>query len=82
MPNPLRPYSARLRKLARRPEPHFTDGAIETWEEAPASTGPPSTPGSAPAASPARNGRGSRGSEEADAVMRAMVGHRPGPSAE
>ena len=38
MPNPLRPYSARLRKLARRPEPHFTDGAIETWEEAPAST--------------------------------------------
>lgn len=35
MLNPLRPYSARLRKLAHRPEPGFTEAAVESWEEAP-----------------------------------------------
>lgn len=35
MLNPLRPFSARMRKLTQRPEPDFVAGAIETWVEAP-----------------------------------------------
>lgn len=35
MPNPLRPYSARMRKLMGRAEPDFHAGAIETWQVAP-----------------------------------------------
>lgn len=35
MPNPLRPYSARMRKLMGRPEPDFHAGAVETWQVAP-----------------------------------------------
>ena len=35
MLNPLRPYSARMRRLLGQPQPEFTDGAVETWQEAP-----------------------------------------------
>ncbi|MBD9526080.1 glycosyltransferase family 61 protein [Paracoccus sp. PAR01] len=35
MPNPLRPYNARFRRLLGRPEPDFMAGAVESWTEAP-----------------------------------------------
>ncbi|MFT4014300.1 MAG: glycosyltransferase family 61 protein [Paracoccus sp. (in: a-proteobacteria)] len=35
MLNPLRSYSARMRRLLNRPEPGFAEGALETWEHAP-----------------------------------------------
>ena len=35
MLNPLRPYSARLRRLAARPEPDFFAAAVDRWQEAP-----------------------------------------------
>jgi len=38
MLNPLRPYSARIRKLLGRPEPDFIAGAVESWQEAPSGT--------------------------------------------
>ncbi|MFH5776706.1 glycosyltransferase 61 family protein [Paracoccus broussonetiae] len=35
MPNPLRPYRSRLRRLLGQPDPDFLAGALESWEEAP-----------------------------------------------
>ncbi|MTH76616.1 glycosyltransferase family 61 protein [Paracoccus aestuariivivens] len=38
MLNPLRPYSARMRRLLRLAEPDFMAGAVESWQIAPADT--------------------------------------------